>query len=118
VVEDDESVCRSLARLLQAAGYQPVSYLSAEAFLNDANRPIFDCLTVDIQLGGISGIELHELLANAGSTTPVIFLTAQDLPEEVERSLRTRCAAFMRKSDPGDSVLAAIDKAIHMGNKT
>ena len=52
VVDDDESVCRALSRLLRAEGIQPVSYLSAEAFLADTKRPQFDCLVLDIQLGG------------------------------------------------------------------
>ena len=47
VIEDDEGLRRSLARLLRAAGYQPVTYQSAEAFLNDAKHPVFDCLVVD-----------------------------------------------------------------------
>ena len=65
VVDDDESLCRSLSRLLRAAGIQPVSYLSAEAFLADSRRPQFHCLVLDIQLGGISGIELKQQLAPA-----------------------------------------------------
>jgi FixJ family two-component response regulator len=74
VVDDDESLNRSLARLLRASGIHPVTYLSAESFLDDAKRPEFDCLILDIQLGGISGIELCERLAATGSTTPVVKL--------------------------------------------
>ena len=63
IVDDDASVCRSFSRLLSAAGVQPVSYASAEAFLNDTKRPRFDCLVLDIQLDGISGLELRRRLA-------------------------------------------------------
>ena len=66
IVEDDESLSRSLARLLRASGYHPVSYPSAESFLDDTKRPAFDCLVVDIQLEGMSGIELNEKLASVG----------------------------------------------------
>ncbi|MGH6609164.1 MAG: response regulator, partial [Burkholderiaceae bacterium] len=52
VVDDDQSVCRSLARLLRAAGIQPITYGSAESFLADAKHPRFDCMVFDIQLGG------------------------------------------------------------------
>ena len=58
VVDDDESVCRSFARLLRASGIQAVTYSSAEAFLADSKRPQFDCMVFDVQLGGMSGIEL------------------------------------------------------------
>jgi FixJ family two-component response regulator len=63
VVDDDQSVCRSFARLLRAAGIQPITYGSAEAFLADTKRPRFDCMVFDVQLGGMSGIELAQVLA-------------------------------------------------------
>jgi FixJ family two-component response regulator len=67
VVDDDENFCRSLGRLLRAAGMQPITYPSAEAFLADTKRPRFDCLVLDIHLGGMSGIELGERLVAEGS---------------------------------------------------
>ena len=116
IVEDDESLSRSLARLLRVSGYHPVSYQSAESFLEDTKRPAFDCLVVDIQLDGISGIELNEQLASTGSTAPVIFVTAHENANELERSMRGRCAGFIRKSDPGHVLLTAIEQAIHADN--
>ena len=113
VVDDDESLCRSMSRLLRAAGIQPICYLSAEDFLADTKRPQFDCLLLDIQLGGMSGIELNQQLAAAGSTTPVIFLTAHDEPEVRAQALRSPCAAYLRKTEPAEAVLAAIRKVIH-----
>jgi FixJ family two-component response regulator len=51
VVDDDDSVCQSLAKLLRAAGFQPATHHSVEAFLKDTQHYRFDCLIVDIQLG-------------------------------------------------------------------
>ena len=116
VVEDDESLCRSLSRLLRVSGMIPVTYFSAEAFLDDTKRPQFDCLILDIQLDGMSGIELSEQLSDSGSTTPVIFLTALEDPDVYERALRTRCSAYLRKSEPAESLLAAIGTAIRSNN--
>lgn len=64
VVNDDESLCRSVARPLQASGFQTVTYRSAEAFLKDKQHPRFHCLIVDIRLGGMSGIDLREQLSS------------------------------------------------------
>jgi FixJ family two-component response regulator len=108
VVDDDESACRALSRLLRAEGFQPVSYLSAEAFLADSKRPSFDCLVFDVQLGGMSGIELQRQLVASGSSTPVIYLTAHDEPETRERAEAAGCAAYFRKTAPGTDVLQAI----------
>src|SRR5271168_3636903 len=81
VVDDDESVCRSVGRLLRAAGFQPITYASAESFLADKKRPQFGCLVLDIQLGAMSGLELARKLVADGGHIPIIFITAHDDPE-------------------------------------
>ena len=113
VVDDDESVCRSFGRLLRTAGYQPVTYPSAEAFLDDTRRPQFDCLVLDFQLGGISGLELSRRLAAVNDTTPVIFITAQDQPERRAAAEASGCAGYFRKTDPGSQILDLIHHILH-----
>lgn len=108
IVDDDESICRSLGRLLRAAGIRSSIYSSAESFLGDGDHPPFDCLVLDVQLGGMSGIELQRRLADADEKTPVIFITAHDDPAAREEALATGCAAYFRKTDNGSEVLDAI----------
>ena len=112
IVDDDESLRRSLGRLLRAAGLQPIAYSSAEGFLSDRNRPQFGCLVLDVRMDGMSGVELQRHLSHAGSTIPVIFITAHDDPKEREAATAAGCAGFFRKSDDGASVLAAIRVAV------
>ncbi len=112
IVDDDESVCRSLGRLLRASDFQPVTYPSAEAFLADTKHPRFDCLVLDIELGGISGIELRRRLSAVSDTTPVIFVTAHDDPESREAALAAGCAGFFHKNDSGSDLLEAIRKLV------
>ncbi len=112
VVDDDESVCRSFSRLLRAAGFQPVAYLSAEAFLEDGKRPQFDCLVLDIQLGGMSGVELRDRLLAVRDFTPVVFITAHDEPEVREQALAARCCGYFRKTDPAAVVIEAIRRGV------
>ncbi len=109
VIDDDESLCRSLGRVLRAAGLQPILYPSAEAFPADAKHPRFDCLLLDIRLGGMSGIELAQRL---GSATSVIFITAHDEPEVREQALQTGWAAYLRKTDSAARMLAAIRQVL------
>jgi FixJ family two-component response regulator len=108
VVDDDESLCRSLGRLLRAAGIQPVTYASAEAFLADTKHPKFDCLVLDIQLGGMTGIELGQRLVAEGGHAPFIFITAHDDPAERAKAEAAGCVAYFRKTDSGADVLDAI----------
>jgi len=111
VVDDDEGFCRSLGRLLRAAGMQPITYPSAEAFLADSERPQFDCLVLDVQLTGMSGIELGRRLVAEGRHAPFIYMTAHDLPETRAGAEAAGCAAFFRKTDSGADVLDAIRRA-------
>ena len=108
VVDDDESVCRSFGRLLRAANMQPVTYPSAEAFLADTKQPHFDCLVLDIHLGGMSGIELAQHLQATDCHTPFLIITAHD--EEIARAeaKAAGCAAYFLKSDSGADVIASI----------
>ena len=108
VVDDDENICRSFGRLLRAAGLQPITYDSAETFLADTKHPQFGCLVLDIQLGGMSGIELAQRLSAAGGRTPIIFVTAHDDPEARSTAEALGCAAYFRKTDSGKEVLEAI----------
>jgi FixJ family two-component response regulator len=112
VVDDDEGLCRSLARLLRAAGMQPMTYASAEAFLADSKQPKFDCLVLDIQLGGMSGIQLGQRLAAEGGHAPFIFITAHDDPAARTNAAAAGCVAFFRKTDAGAEVLEAIRRAV------
>jgi FixJ family two-component response regulator len=113
VVDDDESVCRSFARLLRASGIQPVTYSSAEAFLADTKRPQFDCMVFDVQLGGMSGIDLAKAVAaSPGHRAPIIYITAHDDPETRASAEATGCAAYFRKNESGADVLEAIRRLI------
>ncbi|HTY63774.1 MAG TPA: response regulator [Acidobacteriota bacterium] len=112
VIDDDESLCRSMSRLLRAARLQPVTYSSAEAFLEDSNRPKFGCLMLDIQLKGMSGLDLRQRLSAVRDATPVVFITAHD-------DLKVRALAeaaghegFFLKTSSGADILAAIRRVI------
>ena len=111
VVDDDESICASFSRLLRAAQFQAITYASAEAFLADRNHPKFDCLVLDIQLEGMSGLELRKRLNAVKDGTPVVFITAHDDPEVRAQVEASDCAGYFRKTDSGAAVLDAIRRA-------
>ena len=108
VIDDDESLCRSLGRLVRLAGFQPVIFRSAEEFLLSPESSRVRCLLVDIQLGGMSGIAMHQLLLAEGNHTPVIYITAHDDPGAHSEAMNAGCAGFFRKTDPGSAIIEAL----------
>jgi len=101
-----------MSRWLRAAHFQPVTYPSAEDFLTDTNRPKFACLVLDIQLKGMSGLDLSKRLRAVQDSTPIIFITAQDSSEIRAQIEESDGAVFFRKTDSGVDILAAIQKII------
>jgi FixJ family two-component response regulator len=87
-------------------------HASAEDFHADMKRPRFDCLVLDVQLSGVSGIDLRNQLATEGVVTPVIFVTAHDDPKAREAAMAGRCAGYFRKTDSASELLDAIRNAI------
>ena len=118
VVDDDESVCRSFSRLLRTAGYHPVPFHSAEEFLSDRNRPHFECLVLDVQLEGISGIELWHRLTAVGDTTPAVFITAHDDSASRLEAEVCGCAGYFRKTDPGEAILGTIRNVVNSNSNS
>ena len=92
---------------------QPTTYSSAEAFLADQDRPQFDCMVFDVQLGGMSGIELAGVLAaGEGQRAPIIYVTARDDPETRASAEATGCAAYAHKTASGTQLLEIIRRLI------
>jgi FixJ family two-component response regulator len=116
VVDDDESFARALERLFRASGFEVHTYPSAEAFLAPTPGPQPDCLVLDIQLGGMSGLELQQRLRKLGAPAPIIFVTAHDAPGVREEAERAGCSAYFLKPVPAKSIIKAITKAVHPGS--
>lgn len=114
VIDDDNSICLSMSRLLRAAHFQPVTYSSAEAFLMDTNRPKFSCLVLDIQLKGMSGLDLVSKLHAVKDATPIVFITAQDSSELRAQAEALDGAVYFRKTDAGADILTAIRHIIQL----
>lgn len=112
IIDDDASVCRSLSRLLRLAGFEPRAFHSAEAFLGDCNRGGFRCLLVDVQLNGMSGIDMQRAWNAQPGHAPLIFITAYDEPQVRAEALQAGCAGFFSKTDSGAQIVDAIRAAV------
>jgi FixJ family two-component response regulator len=111
IIDDDASWCRALTRMLKGMGIEATSYASAESFLAARAGADYACLLVDLQLGGMSGLELFRELRGHAVRTPVIFITAYDEPGQRDEAMQGGCAGFFRKADPGSVIVSAIRSA-------
>jgi FixJ family two-component response regulator len=112
IVDDDAGFLAAIGRLVKARGFHVQSLPSAEAFLLSAARNDVDCLVLDIQLTGMSGLDLRIQLARSGSATPVIFMTALEGEGIRRQALEAGCIDYLRKPFSPRALFAAIEKAI------
>ena len=111
IVENHPSMRRSIERLLNAYGYKTEGFDSAERFL-ESDCATLGCLVLDIHLGNMSGIQLRRRLREAGSSLPVIFVTAVD-DDLLEAEARDAgCLAYLRKPFAAKHLLSAIQDAM------
>lgn len=112
VVDDDASFLKGVARLLAHSGLESLTFASAEALLESGSAQTATCLLIDLNLGGISGIELQRRLTASGSKCPVIFMTANDDEASRNEAMDAGCVAYLRKPFARHVLLDAIGKAV------
>lgn len=112
VVDDDRSVRSATQTLLRALGYRARGFASAEAFLNSPEVDLTDCLILDVQMPGMSGIELQRTLANRSRRVPIIFITAFPDDRVQQQALAQGAVCFLTKPCDGDRIVECLEAAL------
>ena len=112
IVDDDESLRRSLGNLFRSVGFGVVTFASAGEFLRSAQRESTGCLVLDLRMAGMSGLDLLRHLVVAGSRIPVVILTAHGDEETRRRSLRAGAVAFLDKPFHSAALLDAVQRLV------
>jgi FixJ family two-component response regulator len=112
VVDDDVSVRESLEHLIRVSGWAVEAFGSAREFLD---RPILDvpsCLILDVELPGLSGLDLQNLMVESGKSMPIIFITGHgDIPMTV-RAMKAGAVEFLTKPFADDDLLNVLQHAV------
>jgi len=112
VVDDDESIRRSLARLLRAAGFTVETFSSAQAFLAHDPPDRVACIVLDVRLPGVSGLDLQSALLGAGRAMPIIFITGfGNVPMSVQ-AMKGGAIDFLQKPYDEKELLGAVERAL------
>ncbi len=112
IVDDDTGTRESLKNLIRSAGLSAQTFSSAQEFLAAEPPKAPGCLVLDVQLPGLSGLDLQQELAKAGVKIPIIFITGYgDIPTSV-RAIKAGALEFLTKPVNREDLLHAIEQAI------
>jgi len=118
VIDDDASIRKSLSRLLRSAGYTTETFVSAEELLGREHFNGIGCLLLDVQMPGLSGMDLQDELNKADYHMPIIFITGHgDIPMSVE-AMKKGAVDFLTKPFDDKELLQAIGNAIEKDRQT
>ena len=112
IVEDDESVRAATECLVRALGFNAYPFASAEEFLQSPRLNDASCVIADVQMPGMSGIELQSRLIALGRPTPIIFMTAFHEESIRARAMQAGAVCFLGKPVDVPMLIECLDKAV------
>ena len=118
IVDDDPWSRDGLQRLIRSAGWRAETFISAREFLARPGTEEPSCLVLDLQLPGLSGLDLQKQMAEAGLEMPIVFLTGHgDIPASVQ-AMKAGAVEFLTKPVDEQKLIQAIDEAIERDWRT
>jgi FixJ family two-component response regulator len=118
IVDDDASVREALQSLIRSAGWRAETFVSAQEFLGRRGAEPPSCLILDLQLPGLSGIDLQKQMAEIGLEIPIVFLTGHgNIPASVQ-AMKAGAVEFLTKPLDEQKLLQAIQEAIERDRRT
>ena len=112
IIDDDPSVREATDGLVRSLGYQAVTFASAEDFLQSDRVDETACLITDVQMPGLSGVELQRVLVARGNHTPMIFITAFMEEKTRRRALDAGAIGFLGKPFDEARLIEYIETAL------
>jgi FixJ family two-component response regulator len=112
IVDDDPSAREGLQSLIQSAGWRAETFASAQEFLARPGATAPSCLVLDLQMPGLSGLDLQKRMAEVGLEIPIVFLTGHgNIPASV-KAMKAGAVEFLTKPFDEEELLQAIQEAI------
>jgi FixJ family two-component response regulator len=112
IVDDDPSVREGLSTLIRSAGWKAETFASAQEFLARVAAEAPSCLVLDLQMPGLSGLDLQKRMADVGLEIPIVFLTGHgNIPASV-KAMKAGAVEFFTKPFDEQELLQAIEEAV------
>jgi FixJ family two-component response regulator len=116
IIEDDASVRTATQSLVRSLGFAACTFACAEEFIQSPRLNDASCLIADVQMPGMSGVELQALLIAQGRHTPVIFMTAFHDEGVRARAMKAGAICFLSKPVDGQILIECVYKALDRRN--
>lgn len=113
IIDDDALARDGIRELVESLGYESLTFVSAEHFLESGSVDKTNCLITDIQMPGLSGLELQEKLQAQGYRTPIILITAYPNEQQRNRALGAGAIGFLCKPFEERSLIECLDQAMN-----
>ncbi len=117
LIDDDNSMRDSLARMLRDVGYTVQDFESATSFLQNSLPVAPAVIVLDMQMPDVNGLDLMERLEKLGRKSPIVFLSGQSHPQQIVKGLKKGALDFLFKPFNIDELLRAIDQALDYDQK-
>ena len=112
IVDDDEAVREATKSLMRSVGYNASTFGSADEFLESEQVHDTSCLVTDLQMPGLSGIELQDHLVARGHCIPTIVMTGYPDDSVRARAMKAGAVGFLSKPFSDDHLIACIERAL------
>ena len=112
IVDDDEALREAMECFVQSLGYNVSTFGSAEEFLNSEQLDDTSCLITDVQMPGLSGIDLQDRLIAGGHRFPIIFITGYPDENVRVRAMKSGALAFLSKPINHHHLIDHLEKAL------
>ncbi len=112
IIDDDRSVREAIEGLIRSLGYPTIAFGSAEEYLDSGRIDDTACIITDLQMPGLSGIDLQRRLIADGHRTPVIIVTAFASDLVRKHALDAGAYGFLSKPFDESSLITCIDRAL------
>ncbi len=117
IIDDDESICRSLKILLMTYGFEVSTFLSAEDYFSSGQIIAPDCLILDIHLPGLNGWEALRRFIKANSKCPVIMISVEVTQGNTKRALQAGATGYLQKPFTDQALIDLISSAVNRKEK-
>ena len=112
IIDDDRSIREAVRSLIRSLGYEAVAFSSAEEYLQSDHVAESECIITDLQMPGMTGIDLQHRLIDGGYRKPVILMSALSAEEAGPDAMEVTSYRFLRKPFSDERLIECLDRAL------